>query len=906
MTQALTDDVDVLQAELKKLRIENKKLARELKYEHTINERNKISSEAKKNLSKIVADEKSRLELYMNLLLGNCPDIILLFDCDGKIMFTSEAYLKLSKISAFSLISNKTYHELLKPVGTEEFLKRMGTMFQTALVEKRSTETEENIDFGRGDYLRHYHIQVTPMLGEDKDAAGMMIFCYDTTDLTNAKLEAENAREMAEESTRAKSDFLSRMSHEIRTPMNSIVGMSELALRENVSPAVEDYILEIKAAGANLLSIINDILDFSKIESGNLQITRAGYMFASLLNDVVNLIKVRIAEKPILFLVNVDPNIPGRIIGDEVRVRQILTNLLSNAAKYTNEGFIKMSVVAEFIEDYRVMFKFTIEDSGIGIREEDLQLLFNEFVRVDMNSNKNVVGTGLGLSITQSLCRAMGGDIVVSSEYGKGSAFVATLEQECVSGEKLATVVNAKNKHVLLYERKSMCADSIAYTLNGLGVTTTCANSAGSFLNWLASGKYDFAFFPINMAEEVVKIVGTASLKTEPVALLAVGESLGANINRIIMPAFAIPVANILNGITTSRIHDNYEVRFIAPSVRTLIVDDIETNLKVAKGLFAPYQLEIDTCLSGREAVKLLKNANYDIVFMDHMMPDMDGVEATAKIRAMDGSYFKKLPIIALTANAVVGMREMFLENGFTDFLAKPIELQKLNKIMEQWIPKEKRFKADETMQINDGGSKERTLPDIDGLDVAHGILMTGGSEENYTEVLKLFSRDARARINVMQDTAKDEGADLILFATNAHALKSAAASIGASAVSEMAKELELAGKSGDTKMINEKLRAFLEELKMLAGNIECAVNPILDAQQSDGAQEDIQKISEEDLTALRESLKTDDISAADELLSRLGKMKLSEKNQEILAGIEENVLIFDIESAIEDIDKLS
>ncbi|MFP3155278.1 ATP-binding protein [Lachnospiraceae bacterium ZAX-1] len=713
----------------------------------------------------------------------------------------------------------------------------------------------------------------------------------------------------SENANQAKAEFLANMSHEIRTPMNAIVGMSELALRENASPLVGDYIQEIKAAGANLLSIINDILDFSKVESGRLEIASTPYVFASLLHDAVNVIKVRIAEKPILFIVNIDPNIPNRVVGDEVRVRQVLTNLLSNAFKYTHEGFIRLTVTADFIADDRAIFKFKVEDSGIGIKKEDLAQLFGKFIRVDMNTNKTVEGTGLGLSIAQSLCNAMGGKITVSSEYGKGSTFTATFEQGCSRGEKLASVLNAESKRVLFYEKRTLYADALSTTLDGLGVLTTNANTEEVFFSQLASGNYDFAFCTSDVVGQAMKSVEMAKLKTVPIVLLDFGESPELNVRSIAMPAFAIPVANALNGVAATKLRENYEIRFVAPLAHVLIVDDIATNLKVAQGLFTPYKLHITTCLSGAESVELVRENHYDIVFMDHMMPGMDGIQATKAIRAMSGEYFKNVPIVALTANAMVGMREMFLEKGFSDYLAKPIGLHKLNEIMEQWIPKEKQVKegkgSKNAILDTDTMHVERTLPDIYGTDVLHGIQMIGGDEMNYIEVLKLFSSDVRTRVELMQNTANDEGADLLLFATNAHALKSAAASIGAATVSEMAKELEFLGKSGDKQAISEKLGAFLEELKKLADSIDSVLKPMLDAKQSADEKADTQEISEEDLFALKQALETDDISTADELFDRLRSLNLRAGDKGKLDEIEGYVLIFDIENAIKGIDEL-
>ncbi|MDR0649183.1 MAG: transporter substrate-binding domain-containing protein, partial [Synergistaceae bacterium] len=509
-------------------------------------------------------------------------------------------------------------------------------------------------------------------------AAALLLILFFKTRQTGKALELtvrERTRELeiqteaAQAASEAKSSFLARMSHEIRTPMNAIIGMSELAIREYGKPEGLNFIAEIRQAGTNLLSIINDILDFSKIEAGSLQINQAPYGTASLLNDVLTIIHVRMKEKPVRLIPEIDSALPAALEGDETRVRQILLNLLSNAAKYTSEGFVKFSASGERTGDRRINLTFRVADSGIGIKPEDVGKLFGDFVRVDQNRNVSVEGSGLGLVIARSLCRAMGGDISVESEYGKGSVFTAAIIQ-------------------------------------------TIANDQ--------------------------------------------------------------PVGDV--GVKISATPRYEDVRFTAPGVSVLLVDDIATNLMVIKGLLAPYGMNVSTCLNGRKAIELVEKESFDIVFMDHMMPEMDGLEATETIRAMEGDYFKTVPIIALTANAISGMREMFLANGFNDYLAKPIEIPKLNEIMERWIPKEKRVKRER--RSRDLADVSEIGIEIEGLDVSKGLAMTGGTLEGYVKVLETYCRDAAKRLEILSGGLGEE--NLELFTTQVHALKSASASIGA------------------------------------------------------------------------------------------------------------------------------
>jgi CheY-like chemotaxis protein len=501
----------------------------------------------------------------------------------------------------------------------------------------------------------------------------------------------------AEAANRGKSDFLARMSHEIRTPLNAIIGMSELALQESSGPALPEYLTNIRQAGSNLLSIINDVLDLSKIESGDIQLVPLSYRFSSLINNVINVIRVRFHEKPILFLANIDARIPDSLIGDEVRIRQILFNMLTNAIKYTEEGFIKFTVTGTVVDAGTVTLKFEVADSGIGIKEEDIKELFANFTRLDLQHNRAIEGTGLGLAITKRLCLEMGGDITVTSVYGEGSTFTAVIPQEYSSDTEAAIVENPKEKEVLLYDERPLYGDSVEATLENLGVPVTRAAGGEDFLSALGTGRFPFALVSPGLVKQALALAESEKIPTT-LALLANLEETAffQGIPVLLMPAYAVPVANLLNGVRISHGGRKSLVRFTAPEVRVLIVDDVMTNLKVAQGLLSAYRMQVDICDSGISAISKVKAARYDLIFMDHMMPGMDGIEALTHIRALEGEYFRQVPVIALTANALSGMEGMFLSRGFNDYLAKPIEISKLNALMEKWIPAEKQVKVTE------------------------------------------------------------------------------------------------------------------------------------------------------------------------------------------------------------------
>ncbi|MCL2029248.1 MAG: transporter substrate-binding domain-containing protein [Deltaproteobacteria bacterium] len=521
----------------------------------------------------------------------------------------------------------------------------------------------------------------------------------------------------AQVASRAKGQFLARMSHEIRTPMNAVIGMAELALRENMSAAAREHASAIKQAGANLLSIINDILDFSKIETGKLEIVPGDYLFSSLLNDVISIIRMRVIDSQVRFVVNIESRIPNALFGDEVRIRQVLLNLLSNAVKYTEKGFVSLSIGGAITGESSVTLTLEVADSGKGIKKEDIERLFEDFVQIDLANNKGIEGTGLGLAITRNIITAMGGDISVYSEYGKGSVFTATLPQTFRACEKLASVENSEEKSVLVYEVRAIYANSIARAAEDLGVRCGIVASDSEFHEEMSGKAYSFVFVPPVFHENVKTMLSQLKSDAQIVLLTEFGETAAdRNYRCLAMPAHSITIANILNGVSdgfTYGINGKSEARFTAPDAKILVVDDINANLKVTEGLLLPYKMRITLCKSGIEAIEAIKSQHYDLVLMDHMMPGMDGVEALSRIRALgdDDSYHANVPVIVLTANAMAGMRDFFTERGFADYISKPIAPGALDSVIARWIPKEKRRPVEVPAQIPDSAPGIKPAP---------------------------------------------------------------------------------------------------------------------------------------------------------------------------------------------------
>lgn len=716
--------------------------------------------------------------------------------------------------------------------------------------------------------------------------------------------------ENAVSATNAKSAFLANMSHEIRTPMNAILGYSTFLQRSQLQPQDREYVLGIKTASQTLLSLINDVLDFSKIEAGKIEIIPTRYELSSLINDSVNIVVTRAVQKSLDFHVVVSPDLPSNLIGDEFRIRQVITNLLTNAIKFTRQGFVRLTIGGEHMDDDQFNLKVIVRDTGIGINKENLDDLFGAFQQIDTHKNRAIEGTGLGLAISKRFIELMGGSIHVESEHGKGSTFILNIPQTIPENALSIIAPIPPGIRVMVLESKPSDLHNWERIFGVLKIQGRIVSDLDEVLRAFKTDEYTHYFIDeTTYAEHSSELV---SCPSRIFAVLNLGEVNihSGRIETIRKPVYSLTVANKLSNV--SKEDDAQDIRlykFTAPTARILVVDDHETNLKIASGLLAPYEVEVCCVVNGLEAVRRICSEHFDLVLMDHMMPEMDGVEATRNIRDMEGEYFRKIPIIAATANAVAGVRESYMKEGFDDYIAKPIETYDLENILIRWIPKQKLIPAAGSQRIKKETSSQNvpnseTSVSGDLLDLRSGLLYAGGNEESYGEVLRSFFQGSEKSLRNIKQAFEDK--NWKLFATETHAVKGLAKGIGAVKLSEVSVKMESAGKRGDENYIAKNFDRYVRHYTATLENIEhlLAADLRFVPTEKTGSTGKILEL-EAMLQEIIESLEDYDTMQAGRLLSQLIAQPLDEQVLAALKEISSKVDRFDYEDSINLLRKL-
>ncbi len=716
-----------------------------------------------------------------------------------------------------------------------------------------------------------YYIVKKKRLGSKRVFAGTVYTFRDVTNTVGQLQAMEKANDELERTARMKSDFLANMSHELRTPMNAVIGMTEIALREELPSKVRDCLNQISRSGINLLNIINDILDYSKIEAGRMEIVADRYEPIFEVNDIANILQTRIGEKPITLFFIVDANLPGELYGDCMRIRQVLINIANNAIKFTEKGIVRIEVKCERISEEDVMMRFSVMDTGIGIKKEDMEKLFVSFQQLDSKRNRNVEGTGLGLAISKKLCEAMGGDIEIDSVYGKGTEVRFNVPQKITDPGKALVVEDAEKKYAYCFNDDEKMTEQFAKEMISLGVQGRIISALDQYE---PTGKQEFLFIePDKFKEETIAFLKKHT-KITCVVLMKPGdkaETMLKNVKIMYKPLTTLGMVFMLNGRDKVDFGNDKEkrgnVRFTAPEARILIVDDNSVNLTIAEGLLEPIRVKCTTAESGEEAIRILKKEHFDLILMDHMMPGMDGVEATLAIRK-DIPEAADTPIIALTANVAEGSLEMFIKAGMADLIAKPVDVKQLNSKLLQWLPEDKIMEADGAGNTE---ASERAVADAeemyDCLDCAKAVEGLG-SVSLFRKIVADYYRKGPAIYSAIEEAI--EHADWNDYTIRMHALKSTSRQIGALELGDLAEKLEMAGKAAEAEAVEMYHTVTMATFKKLLEDLSKYFNT------GSANENDLEMITEDELRAVFdrlnkacEELDMDEMEACEELLKQ-------------------------------------
>ncbi|EJR4269758.1 response regulator, partial [Vibrio vulnificus] len=663
--------------------------------------------------------------------------------------------------------------------------------------------------------------------------SGIVGILLDLTERKQMESELRDAKDTADAMSRAKGDFLANMSHEIRTPMNAILGMAHLALNTELDPSQRKYLTRINESAKNLLGIINDILDFSKIEAGKLSVESIDFSLDEVFENLTNVISFKAQEKGIEFLLDIDPRVPVGLVGDPLRLGQVLVNLCGNAVKFTEKGEILVSVMPESQSSDDVTLRFSVKDTGIGIDKEKIADLFNAFSQADTSITREFGGTGLGLSISKQLVELMGGQLSVSSAVGMGSTFTFTIQcglQEAKMRDIAKPISGLAGKRALIVDDNDSARNILMTLLSAMQFDAKAVSNGFEALDELRQGAFDMVFVDWNMpGMNGLELLQTAHqerllAETKNFLVTAYGReiSMDENSSKLVDSLIVKPVnpSNLLDAIM-----DSYGIEHVTRSSTTvtfekpvfdgqtlLLVEDNEVNQEVAIGLLNGTNLNIITADNGKLAIEALEHHPIDLVLMDMQMPVMDGITATKAIR--ERAEWATLPIVAMTANAMQSDVERCHEAGMNDHVAKPINVHNLYQVLSQYLSASNA--ASHTSSSHSTSSSQSTpdrtasadeddLPTLSGINLKEAIFNTGGNKESYLSILSRFLEMQLEELPMFKEVVEKEDWDMA--ARMAHTLKGAAANLGVTPLAQLAIKME--------KSIDHRSKTVIGELEL-------------------------------------------------------------------------------------------
>ncbi len=708
---------------------------------------------------------------------------------------------------------------------------------------------------------------------------------------------ADMAALRAQAQDRAKSVFLSNMSHDIRTPMNAIIGMTEVLLRKDLPDNSDEYVMDIKNSSERLLSLINDILDISKIESGKIELENEEYDFNELMKDLSVIFLSRIGNKPIELIYDIAPDVPMVLSGDVRRITQIMTNIIGNACKYTDSGYILVSVTTAKTDDGRIALNISVSDSGRGIKSEDIKKIFTSFSQVDTKKNRDIEGTGLGLAICKNLIGLMGGTLDVKSEYGVGSEFFFTIIQDVVNSNDSVIVKDSDRTLRGAYHlANDMTNRAFLRMIERLDINADAVGGESDIIN----GNYDYLVTDDNQLAKRIETDDSVNIK---VALLQnpMTENYSTEPYEIInKPLTSQSFVMFIEEESYSKASGGKVSLFTAPTAHVLVVDDMPINQKVMIELLKPLNMKIETASNGLEAVNMIYKKSYDVVFMDHMMPVMDGIEAVVEIRGSNIVECRDLPIIALTASATTDAKKRFYESGFSDFISKPIHFNEALIALRKWLPKDKIIESDGFKAgVSSGEDTEEDINiNIPGVDTKKGIYNSGG--------VKMFINLLGDVYSIIDERCEeinkylDEG-NISYYTIEVHALKSTLRMIGAMELSDEFYQLEELGKKGDVDAIGELTHGVLDKLKALKRYLEPYSAKDEDAYKEYNAYE-VKSLFE----TLKKAMDDYELVRVDSTIDEIKKYKCSDDMRAAVLKIAKFVSDLDYDKAREVIDGIN